>query len=80
MLMALRMILTRNMYKALKSSSIDGANYNEIKRELILHFNDGSKYTYHGVPQHIVDGLHLAKSAGAYHTTLIRNNYKATKH
>lgn len=62
------------MIRVLKSNSLDSTNYDG--QNLSVKFKDGSLVTYQNVPIHVVEGLHGAKSAGAFFNANIRDSFK----
>ena len=64
---------------ALKSSNLDGCDYDTASKTLTVHFKTGSSYSYADVPAHIHDGLCNAQSPGSYFARVIRGSYPATK-
>jgi len=60
----------------LSSSAISYVDYEN--GYLTVHFRDGSRYIYRGVPQAVYDGLLAAGSAGTYFNAEIRDRYAIT--
>lgn len=63
----------------LKSSALQGADYDPATQTLIVTFTSGQSYTYAGVPSEVFRGLTTADSAGAYFQNTIRPSYEGTK-
>ncbi len=62
-----------NIPLPISSGLINSASYN-VGGNLTLEL-DGDKYTYSGVPQHLVVGLLVAKSPAEYFNEHIKGNY-----
>lgn len=60
---------------SLHSSNICCVLWEDELKELTIHFVNGGLYTYVDVPRWRVRAMLLAKSAGHYFTTYIRNRY-----
>lgn len=56
------------------SSNLVAVGYDSSSQTLRIQFNNGT-YDYHGVPQHVYQGLMSASSHGSYHARHIKNAY-----
>jgi hypothetical protein len=63
----------------LNSSHIKSADYDPYRRELLIEFQNGSKYRYPGVPQFHYEGLLKAHSAGKYFHARINRTFHGIK-
>ena len=52
--------------KSVESSMIAAAGYELETRTLVVLFNSGKAYEYHGLPQEEYEGLMAAESKGRY--------------
>jgi hypothetical protein len=48
------------------STAIDRASYKYEDYRLTLTFNNGSRYNYEGVPNHVFEGLRSSQSKGKF--------------
>ncbi len=60
---------------ALDSSNIASADHDPATGDLRVTFKNGSTYIYSNVPEHVVEGLHSAESAGGYLNSQIKGQY-----
>jgi hypothetical protein len=63
------------MAEILFSSALADVEYDEFSEELTITFQDGSTYTYVGVPYEVYGSLLSAGSTGEYFNKHIRNEY-----
>ena len=58
------------------SSMINSVGYDPEAQSLEVEFNNGSVYTYGGVPQSEYDAMMGAQSVGKYFIGSIKNQYR----
>lgn len=58
-----------------RSSNIQGVEYDEQQRVLLVRFMSGSTYRYAGVPADVYHRFRLADSAGSFFAKEIRHRY-----
>ena len=58
------------------SSMINSIGYDSETQTLDVEFNNGSVYSYGGVPQSEYDGMINAQSVGKYFVSNIKNTYR----
>ncbi len=63
----------------LKSSNLDGYDYNQSTKELEITFKNGTTYKYKDVDPTVITGLLDAPSSGSYFAQNIKGNYKFEK-
>lgn len=63
----------------LKSSNIEGANFDPATGVMTVKFKNGGTYHYQGCKQDHYDGLCSAKSAGKYLHQTIKGAFKFKK-
>lgn len=63
-------------YHYVKSSNIQGVSYDVDSQTLYVQFNNGSEYSYAGVPQEEYDSLIEAPSPGSYLNDNIKGQYR----
>jgi hypothetical protein len=63
----------------IESSSIAGFEYDDVKKELVVQFKNGSKYKYFEVPAKLADDLENAESCGKFFIANIKNAFKYQK-
>ena len=61
------------------STNLKSAEYNVTKKELIIEFKKGGKYSYEGVPIKEMVALKSSPSQGKYFSTNISKAYKYKK-
>ena len=61
------------------SSNIKAIGFDELKNELTVEFNSGSKYTYSSVPLSIYETFLEAESKGKFFHRNIRNVYSYSR-
>lgn len=62
------------------SEAVYRLSYDEDFKQLTVHFNSGSIYSYHGVSKQKADYfINTASSKGRYYVSRIRNNYIYTR-
>ena len=61
--------------RALKSTAIAMAEYDDEKQTLSVTFTNGRTYDLEGVPPDLFEGLCSASSAGTYFNTYLRGVY-----
>ena len=59
-----------------QSSNVAGFGYDEANQMLTVEFNNGSRYNYYDVPQHIFDGMNSADSKGGFLHANIKGVYR----
>lgn len=59
-----------------QSSNIAGFSYDEATQVLTVEFNNGSRYDYYDVPDHIFEGMKSADSKGKYLNAEIKSLYR----
>lgn len=59
-----------------ESSNIAGFCYDESAEILTVEFNNGTKYDYFDVPEHIGNGMKDAESRGGYLNKEIKGKYR----
>lgn len=57
------------------STQIDSVGYNEETKELRVSFQNGSLYSYSGVPRSIYDGLLTAPSVGQFFNYSVKHGF-----
>lgn len=50
--------------------------YDPEKKDLVVEFNNGKRYAYHGVPPELVREMHEAESKGSFFSTRIRGAFQ----
>jgi len=63
----------------LDSTSLKRFEYDGVHKLLLIQFQDGSLYSYTGVPSSRITALIRAGSAGRYFNKAIRNKYSFCK-
>jgi hypothetical protein len=61
--------------RALKSSAIALAEYDDETQDLTVTFTNGRSYDLSGVPPDLFEGLCSASSAGSFFNTYLRGQY-----
>lgn len=61
------------------SSNIKAIGFDELKNELTVEFNSGSKYVYESVPVSIYETFLEAESKGKYFHRNVRNVYSYSR-
>lgn len=59
-----------------KSSNFRKAEYDTIKKHLIIEFNNGIRYEYIDVPHQVFTQMRMTESQGKFFKTSIEKNYK----
>ena len=59
-----------------QSSNVAGFCYEEANQTLTVEFNNGGRYDYYDVPQHVFDGMKSADSKGKYLNSVIKGAYR----
>lgn len=67
------------IYEYVNSDCLDRVEYEPTSETLVLYFNDGSMYTYVGVPVDTAAELVHADSHGEFFNDEIRNDYSYMK-
>ncbi|HIE11759.1 MAG TPA: KTSC domain-containing protein [Kiritimatiellae bacterium] len=62
-----------------KSSVLDSVRYDATSQNLVIVFDNGDIYEYHGVPPSVYEGLMTAESKGRYFHENIRDKYQYKK-
>ena len=62
-----------------KSSVLDSVRYDATSQNLVIVFDNGDIYEYHGVPPSVYEGLLKAESKGRYFHENIRDKYQYKK-
>ena len=62
------------------SSVIRAWSYDEADARLDVTFVSGKRYSYHGVPEQVAQGMRNALSRGRYFNREIRDNFAFTEH
>jgi hypothetical protein len=65
--------------KKVASSNINSIHYTPGTKVLEVHFNDGTKYHYHGVPEAVHTSFSNAKSHGKHFIDHIKGKYITKK-
>ncbi len=63
----------------IKSSNIKGADYDTESKNLIIEFNNNSKYEYLDVPLNVFTAMRRAESQGSFFSKQISKNFKYKK-
>lgn len=63
----------------IKSSNIKKTEYDTEIKELIVEFNNGSKYQYFDVPHQIYTKFRMSESQGKFFSSEISKKYKFKK-
>ena len=63
----------------IKSSNIKASEYDTETKELVVEFNNGTKYKYDNVPHQVYTKFRLAESQGKFFTTDIAKQYSYKK-
>ena len=66
-------------WRALQSTHLAGADYDEETAQLTIQFVNGAVYRYSNVPQTSADVLFQSSSPGSYFHDKIRGNYGEMK-
>lgn len=59
----------------LVSTALSGATYDTDSQTLDIRFTSGRSYTFENVPEHVVDALEAAPSAGNYFANHIKGKF-----
>jgi hypothetical protein len=59
-----------------ESSNVAGFCYNATTQVLTVEFNNGNRYDYYEVPEHVYDGMRIAESKGKYLNENIKGSYR----
>ena len=59
-----------------ESSNIAGFGYDPKTEVLTVEFNNGGRYNYFDVPEHIYEGMRGASSKGQYLAQQIKNKFR----
>lgn len=59
-----------------ESSNVSGFGYNTSTHVITVEFNNGTKYDYYDVPEHIFEGMKAAESKGKYLNSQIKGSYR----
>jgi KTSC domain len=59
-----------------KSSMIEKIGYDKAKKELVVQFNGGYRYSYANVSKQLCNKLWAAPSVGAYFCKWLKNSSK----
>lgn len=62
-----------------ESSVLDSVRYDPASQDLIVLFDNGDIYEYHGVPEELYQGLLQADSKGRFFHENIRDKYEYEK-
>lgn len=62
-----------------RSGMLKAIEYDEVKNDLTVTFNNGGSYVYHDVPKEMFDGILAAESAGKYYLAHIKDKFKFEK-
>lgn len=65
--------------KHVYSSNVSEVGYDDESHDLIVIFNNGTRYAYEGVPEELAHQLSLAPSVGSMLNTEIKGYYKFRK-
>jgi hypothetical protein len=65
--------------KKVISKNINSIHYTPDTKILEVHFNDGTKYHYHGVPEAVHKSFENAKSHGKHFIDNIKGKYVTKK-
>lgn len=63
----------------LRSSNLCCITWHDDLKELVVHFVNGLRYRYYGVPRYLVRNMLTAPSAGHFFAYRIRNKYVYSK-
>ncbi|WP_127544926.1 KTSC domain-containing protein [Paenibacillus amylolyticus] len=66
-------------WQSVTSSNIDAIAYDSGTSTLYVRFNNGTSYSYSGVPQSEYNGLMSASSHGSYLASHIKGRYPYSK-
>lgn len=72
-------LLSLSLARAEESSAIRAVRYAAAEQVLTVTFNDGSRYTYAGVPAAVAEELEKAESKGEVFNRLVKGKYTSTK-
>lgn len=59
-----------------QSSNVAGFCYDDSTQVLTVEFNNGTRYDYYDVPNHIYEGMKTAESIGKYLNSEIKGHYR----
>lgn len=59
-----------------ESSNMAGFSYETTTQILTVEFNNGSRYDYYDVPEHVYENMKNADSKGRYLNTEIKGHYR----
>lgn len=72
-------IVGTKIYNEISSSNLRKTIYDTETKSLVVEFNNGLRYEYHGVPHQIYTRMRLSQSQGKYFMTEIAKKYGHTK-
>jgi len=72
-------IIGSKIINEIKSSNIKKTVYDTDTKEMIVEFNNGSKYIYSEVPHQIYTKFRMSPSQGKFFSTDIAKKYKYQK-
>ena len=67
------------IFNEIKSSNLKKTEYDTETKQMIVEFNNGSKYEYSEVPHQIYTKFRLSESQGKFFSTEIAKKYKFKK-
>lgn len=72
-------IVGTKIINEIKSSNLKKTQYDTETREMIVEFNNGTKYEYSEVPHQIYTRFRMSESQGKFFSTDIAKKYKYKK-
>lgn len=67
------------IFNEIKSSNLKKTEYDTGTKQMIVEFNNGSKYEYSEVPHQIYTKFRMSESQGKYFSSEIAKKYKFKK-
>jgi len=67
------------IFNEIKSSNLKKTEYDTETKQMIVEFNNGTKYEYADVPHQIYTRFRLSESQGKFFTSEIAKKYKYKK-
>lgn len=67
------------IFNEIKSSNLKKTEYDTETKQMIVEFNNGSKYEYSEVPHQIYTKFRMSESQGKYFSSEIAKKYKFKK-
>lgn len=67
------------MLEKVESSNLDGVDYSEAEKRLVVHFKGGRRYAYKGVTPELMEEFRGAESKGRFFAQMIRRHFEGER-